>query len=355
MPDTVVEIPGVGNIAFPDTMSHDEIAAASAKIYQEKQGAFEVKTPPLVADNGQTMPADVAQEYAGVKERQQARERGETVFSNAPTGPDLADLPIGFAKGAAKSVIGLASLPHMIPGVSQATDFLQGNPQGASQANLQTLRDATEYSNATQNVGGKLEGLAEWLYPAAKLAKYGPKVGAEIAHVFGASKSKAIESFQDVASSAANVAVDMRDPAAIAARIKELADRGGSMPKAVRDLLKRLDSGTVVNLVKYPESRDFTSNVSRLSANESMRLSPIIHAQVANLRMALTAAEAKAAASVGKLSEYQAAMKEYARYSQAKQLGLKIWEGMKRGSPYAGGAAAGEFLRRKLAKLMSDD
>jgi hypothetical protein len=49
MPDKIVEIPGVGNISFPDTMSQDDIDTESAKIYKEKQGAFGVsaETPAL--------------------------------------------------------------------------------------------------------------------------------------------------------------------------------------------------------------------------------------------------------------------------------------------------------------------
>lgn len=49
MPDKVVAIPGVGNIAFPDTMSEADIAAASAKIFKEKQGAFDIQARPSSA------------------------------------------------------------------------------------------------------------------------------------------------------------------------------------------------------------------------------------------------------------------------------------------------------------------
>ncbi len=40
MPDHIIEIPGVGNIAFPETMSPEQVNAAAAKLYQEKQGAL---------------------------------------------------------------------------------------------------------------------------------------------------------------------------------------------------------------------------------------------------------------------------------------------------------------------------
>lgn len=40
MADKVVQIPGVGNVSFPDSMSQGDIDAASAKLYKEKQGAL---------------------------------------------------------------------------------------------------------------------------------------------------------------------------------------------------------------------------------------------------------------------------------------------------------------------------
>lgn len=41
MPDTIVDIPGVGPVAFPDSMSQDEMNAAAARLYQQAQ----VKAP----------------------------------------------------------------------------------------------------------------------------------------------------------------------------------------------------------------------------------------------------------------------------------------------------------------------
>src|SRR4029453_11058693 len=36
MPDKIIEIPNVGRIAFPDTMTADEMNAAATKLYREK-------------------------------------------------------------------------------------------------------------------------------------------------------------------------------------------------------------------------------------------------------------------------------------------------------------------------------
>lgn len=61
MPDKVIEIPGVGNIAFPDSMSEDEINVAAAKLYKEKQGAFALSakesSPSLVDRAVELLPA----------------------------------------------------------------------------------------------------------------------------------------------------------------------------------------------------------------------------------------------------------------------------------------------------------
>lgn len=45
MPDTIVEIPGVGPVAFPDSMSQDEMNAAAAKLYQQGQQKTSAPAP----------------------------------------------------------------------------------------------------------------------------------------------------------------------------------------------------------------------------------------------------------------------------------------------------------------------
>src|SRR5262245_10539219 len=45
MPDQIVSIPGVGEVAFPDTMSDANITAAAARLHREAQGGEASHTP----------------------------------------------------------------------------------------------------------------------------------------------------------------------------------------------------------------------------------------------------------------------------------------------------------------------
>lgn len=101
-------------------------------------------------------------------------------------------------------------------------------------------------------------------------------------------------------------------------RVSELAERGGSMPKAVRDLLKRATDPTKPEPT-YREMRDFYSNISALSSKEAQRLSPIVRRELGNMRVALDAALAKTAASGGQEAAYRAAMREYAVASRMRE------------------------------------
>src|SRR5207253_11041554 len=98
----------------------------------------------------------------------------------------------------------------------------------------------------------------------------------------------------------------------VALRIQQLADRGASMPQAVSKFLRRITDPEKAEMT-YEEARDFASNISRLSANEFQRLSPVVAKEVAGLRVTLNRAVADAAGKAGKGQEYAQAMTEYAR------------------------------------------
>jgi hypothetical protein len=128
--------------------------------------------------------------------------------------------------------------------------------------------------------------------------------------------ARAGEKFQQVSAAAKDVVVETKEIGDAALRIYQLSERGGSMPKAVRDLLKRVTDPAKPGMA-YPEARDFASNISRLSADEMQRLTPVMKREVAQLSAALNKANAEAAKAAGKGAEYKSAMREYAK---AKQL-----------------------------------
>jgi|SRR5436190_644967 len=142
MPDKNIEIPGVGTIAFPDSMSDADIATASAKIFREKQGAFAIQAEP-------TSPSLL-------------RQAGEAVEN----------LGLGAVKGVGQSVIGAGRLVQMIPGVTRAVDALYGSP-GISEEAMRQAEELVRPQGVAQHLGKGAEQIAELIVPGSKLAQAG--------------------------------------------------------------------------------------------------------------------------------------------------------------------------------------
>ncbi len=146
-------------------------------------------------------------------------------------------------------------------------------------------------------------------------------------------RAKAAAKFEQVMSKVGDKAVDLGgDVSASAMRVSELAERGGSMPKVVRDLFKRA-TDPAKSEPTYREMRDFYSNISRLSSKELQRLSPPIRRELGSLRVALDDAMAKVAASGGQEQVYREAMREYA-------IASRIANVVEKSVKYGGGALA---------------
>lgn len=165
------------------------------------------------------------------------------------------------------------------------------------------------------------------------------------------STARAGVNFQEVMGAAKNVPIDISAPGNAALRIMQLSERGGTMPKVVRDILKRMTDPNKPPMA-YEEARDFASNVSRLSADEYSRLTPALKREVGNLRVTLNHAVEKAAASAGKGPQYKAAMKEYAKASQGRQMVDDVKTAAKRWA-IPGGVAY--FGLNKLSDLLRGD
>lgn len=251
-----------------------------------------------------------------------------------------ADVVKGAHKGLAHSFLDAGQAVHLIPGVTQAVDALYGQP-GVSDEAFKQARQVSAYENVPQMVGGALETAAEMAVPVTKGVKAIPTT------------AKAGVKFQEVMRAAKNVPVDVNGPGQVALRIQELAERGGSMPMAVRKFLNRITAPNGAAFT-YEEARDFASNISRLSANEFQRLTPVVAREVANLRVTLNRAVADAAAQAGKGKEYAQAMNEYARAMRLRGAVESVVEGAKRSVPYATAAGAGYWLTSKIRSLLSD-
>lgn len=248
------------------------------------------------------------------------------------------DVATGFAKGAARTAVNLGQLVHMLPGVTPTVDALYGQP-GLSDAAFTDARQRTTSTNTPQMIGGGLEAIAELATPIAKGVNAIPRV------------ARAGEKFQSVMAAARTLPVDVQEPGTVALRISELADRGGSMPMAVRKFIGRVTDPAKAPL-NYEEARDFASNISRLSANEYQRLTPVIAREVASLRVSLNESIANTAKAAGKLDEYRSAMKEYAQAMKLRDAIGAVVEGAKKSAPFATAAGAGYWLTSKLRGML---
>lgn len=159
-------------------------------------------------------------------------------------------------------------------------------------------------------------------------------------------RAAAGQKFQQVMGAAKDVPVDTSAAEQVASRIWDLAGgmgkvgRGHSMPKPVSDFIKRM-TDPAQGPMKYEEARDFASKVGQLTARETASTSPAMYAQIHKLRIALNAANAKAAAQAGKGTEYFAAMKEYSRAAGRAKVAKKVGrEAAKYGAGLVGAGTA---------------
>lgn len=243
------------------------------------------------------------------------------------------DVGIGFGKGAIHSGIDLASMASqsgMIPGLSIAPELTD------------RAREATAHTNTAQRVGGGLETAAEMALPVLKGASAIPRMG------------RAGAALQDVTAAAKGVPLDLSKTGDVALRIQQLASRGGTEPRMVRQLLARATDPTK-GPVNFDEGRDFYSNISRLSGDEFNRLTGPIKREVGNLRSALNESLKGAADTVGQGEKYASGMNEYRQAVKLKDFAGDVASGIgttaKKSLPF-GAIGAGGYAAKKLYDLL---
>lgn len=260
---------------------------------------------------------------------------------NAPTASPMT----GFFRGAGAGAVDLAQ-----GAVSTVTGQLNAKlnaendvRRGGGLSETPTLPDVETPQTFSGTVGSMAPTVAEMAIPTGSVAKT----------AFNAipRTARAAEKFKDVMGAAGHLPVDISAPGNVALRIQELAERGGSMPMAVRKFLTRVTDPNKAAM-NYEEARDFASNISRLSADEFGRLTPVVAREVAEMRVALNKSIAATAKQAGKGEEYAAAMKEYARAMRVKNIINSAVEGAKQAAPYATAAGAGYWLSKKLGALI---
>lgn len=299
-----VQVPGHGIVEFPDGTDQATMAKALATLTPSPQSAAPRK--PAAAEDFMTPEAIANRDMTGL------------------------DIVKGAAKGLGRSVAGIADLvaqSRMIPGVT---------PENAGPI---IQRATPEYTNDAQRLGGLMEGAAELAVPIVKGVQAIPSV------------ARAASGFQSVMRAAKDIPVAIEAPGQVGLRIMQLAERGGTMPRPVSQFLQRITHPDKAPLT-YEEARDFASNISRLSANEFQRLTPVMAREVGELRVVLNKAVADAAGKAGKGAEYAKAMTEYARAMKIRNAITTAVEGAKSALPYASAAGAGYWMSSKLLSLL---
>ena len=143
------------------------------------------------------------------------------------------------------------------------------------------------------------------------------------------SAAKAGAKFQQVMSKAKNVSVDISGPGNLALEVAEKGARGGTTPRAVTGFIRRITDPEKGPLT-YEEARDWASNISRLSADEFQRLTPVMRREMIRFRVALNQAVGRAAESVGEGKTYTSAMKEFSRAAKLRDVADDVWTQTKR-------------------------
>jgi hypothetical protein len=273
-------------------------------------------------------------------------------ISAAPTGvkPWLQNLESDVRTGSTSTLPGRVlhamGAKGLESGVSKPTAEFMGSPVLGPIHTAQGVADTPKHPvrGPLKAAGGVLETLT---IPSAFIA---PEAVGEASNLLP-SAERAGQSLQGVMSVARNNPVDVAGPGNVALEIDKVAGRGGWLPKVVRDFLKRTTDPTKGPLT-YEEARDFYQNATRLSADETNRLTPNAKRMIGKFTKALGDSVRGTAADAGQLKQYESGMKEYYRAMRTE----RQWGALKkyaikpaiRGLPYGAGLAGGYELEQKL-------
>lgn len=283
MPDKNVQLPDGRVVAFPDSMADADISAVIKKQLAPPQDALSrTLANQTAAQSGQPMPnpADQPGFEAGKKAGMKAA--SETVGAVA-------------GGGLAPEAAGLGNALLRILGVSGGAGA--GNVAGQlGTTGTVNPKETAKTVGATAALSGLVEGAAA-LPSAAKAGK----------------------ALQEIKQTAGDVPIDMSRPGNTALELYEQSQRGASLPKVVRDFVKRA-TAPGGEPITYAEAKDFQSNVSQLSADERMMLKPNTKRLLGQLNSDLKSSLEDAADVQGKGEQFTQAMKEYHHAMQLRDL-----------------------------------
>jgi hypothetical protein len=143
--------------------------------------------------------------------------------------------------------------------------------------------------------------------------------------------------------------VDVTGPGNVALEIEELWHQGGSMPKIIRDFLRRTTDPTKGPLT-YQEARGFYQNATRLSVDEFNRLNPNAQRLIGRFTHELGQAVSQTTARAGTLEKYQSFMREFHRAAQNQRRVAAIKKYATKTLPYGAAGAGAAYAFEKIVK-----
>lgn len=252
----------------------------------------------------------------------------------APQGASQATQPQSWADTAAQYAVAAGHfLKNMVPHPAAPPPLPAQNAEEWQKLSPQQKQDFGKQVSDWQakNMVGSVN-IAAGFMGAPKAASAAGAAAGKVAD-FAAPSSRLLEpaqqAFQNVMSKAKDVPVDVSGPGNAALKIGELSQRGHTMPKVIRDFLKRVTDPAQGDLT-YQEARDFYSKAGEITSDEARKMSPSIRFWLNKFRGALGEANEDAAATVGQGGNYTSAMTDYARgkamqaaRSRVAKIGLK--------------------------------
>lgn len=162
------------------------------------------------------------------------------------------------------------------------------------------------------------------------------------------SLTRAGQAFQEVSAVAGRHTVPVTNGLSEAlSNYQKLVDAGGSRSLAVSKLLNRLTDPSKPPMT-YDEARLFYSNISRLSADESQRLTPVMKRAVGQIAGAFNSSIADTAEAAGQLDKFQGAMSEYRKAMTARDVAQQAKEIATKAAVSGAIGAGGYYGFRKL-------
>jgi hypothetical protein len=218
----------------------------------------------------------------------------------------------------------------VIDAVSHAEDWVRGKATSGSNAKagefmasvplgvLRATKGALEMNTPGQSTWRGVKDITSGVGEAATMPSL--VMGLPAAMEAIPSAARAGQKFEDVLAAARNVPIDQTGPLAAAERGRQIASRGGRLPKVMNDFIRRANSPTAAPIT-YEEARDFYTN-SRLAMSEYLQTKPNMWRQVTVFKTALDEAVEAAAQTVQKGKMYRDAMTEYRRAKTMQKLAV---------------------------------